>query len=132
MWHLEVQLKLQSPLRFDRIWLWICHNKIPIYPIFYLLQGDYSHNRHITVSYRIQAFTGLQLSSSGSKPNGFCHSVYPKRKKVVSIKRGHQYRPQYIIIISNWVPLLNGTPHFGKHTKTVSPHSANFWSHGLR
>ena len=24
----------------DRIWLWVCHNKIPIYPIFYLLKGD--------------------------------------------------------------------------------------------
>ena len=27
----------------DRIWLWVHYNKIPIYPIFYLLQGDYKH-----------------------------------------------------------------------------------------
>ena len=25
----------------DRIWLWVYFNKIPIYPIFYLLKGDY-------------------------------------------------------------------------------------------
>ena len=25
----------------DRIWLWVYCNKIPIYPIFYLLKGDY-------------------------------------------------------------------------------------------
>ena len=24
----------------DRIWLWVFYNKIPIYPIFYLLKGD--------------------------------------------------------------------------------------------
>ena len=25
----------------DRIWLWVYYNQIPIYPIFYLLKGDY-------------------------------------------------------------------------------------------
>ena len=25
----------------DRIWLWVYFNKIRIYPIFYLLKGDY-------------------------------------------------------------------------------------------
>ena len=32
-----------SPPQVDRIWLWVCYNKIPIYPIypiFYLLKGD--------------------------------------------------------------------------------------------
>ena len=24
----------------DRIWLWVYCNKIPIYPVFYLLKGD--------------------------------------------------------------------------------------------
>ena len=31
-----------SPPEVDRIWLWVCHNKIPIYPIFYLLKGGYN------------------------------------------------------------------------------------------
>ena len=30
-----------SPPSVDRIWLWVDHNKIPIYPIVYLLKGDY-------------------------------------------------------------------------------------------
>ena len=25
----------------DKIWLWVHYTKIPIYPIFYLLKGDY-------------------------------------------------------------------------------------------
>ena len=28
-----------SPPEVDRIWLWVYYNKIPIYPIFYLLKG---------------------------------------------------------------------------------------------
>ena len=32
-----------SPPLVDRIWLWVYYNKIPIYPIFYLLKGDYTH-----------------------------------------------------------------------------------------
>ena len=31
-----------SPPSVDRIWLWVVHNKIPMYPIFYLLKGDYN------------------------------------------------------------------------------------------
>ena len=31
-----------SPPEVDRIWLWVYYNKIPMYPIFYLLKGDYS------------------------------------------------------------------------------------------
>ena len=30
-----------SPPEVDKIWLWVYYNKIPIYPIFYLLKGDY-------------------------------------------------------------------------------------------
>ena len=30
-----------SPPQVDRIWPWVCYNKIFIYPIFYLLKGDY-------------------------------------------------------------------------------------------
>ena len=30
-----------SPPSVDRIWLWIYQNKIPIYPLFSLLKGDY-------------------------------------------------------------------------------------------
>ena len=31
-----------SPPKVDRIWVWVYSNKIPIYPIFYLLNGDYA------------------------------------------------------------------------------------------
>ena len=30
-----------SPPQVDRMWLWVYYNKIPIYPIFYLLKGHY-------------------------------------------------------------------------------------------
>ena len=30
------------PLEVGRIWLGECYHKIPIYPIVYLLEGDYS------------------------------------------------------------------------------------------
>ena len=30
-----------SPPLVDRIWLGVDYNKIPIYPILYLLKGDY-------------------------------------------------------------------------------------------
>ena len=32
-----------SPPEVDRIWLLVYYNKIPIYPIFYLVKGDYSY-----------------------------------------------------------------------------------------
>ena len=35
-------MQVYSPPQVDRIWLWIYENKIPIYPIFYLLKGDYT------------------------------------------------------------------------------------------
>ena len=31
---------LISPSEVDRIWLWVYYNKIPIYPMFYLLKGE--------------------------------------------------------------------------------------------
>ena len=30
-----------SPPYVDRIWLWVYYKMIPLYPIFYLLVGDY-------------------------------------------------------------------------------------------
>ena len=30
------------PALVDRIWLWVHYNKIPIYPVFYLLKRDYT------------------------------------------------------------------------------------------
>ena len=36
----ETHCKPYSPPKVDRIWLWVYDNKIPIYPIFYLLKGD--------------------------------------------------------------------------------------------
>ena len=33
-----------SPPEVDRILLWVCYKKIPIYPIFYLLNGDYKYD----------------------------------------------------------------------------------------
>ena len=34
--------KTYSPPEVDRMWLWVYQNKIPKYPIFYLLKGDCS------------------------------------------------------------------------------------------
>ena len=31
-----------SPPLVDRIWFWVYYDEIPIYPIFYLLKGDYN------------------------------------------------------------------------------------------
>ena len=36
-----VVFTIYSPPEVDRIWLWVYDNKMPIYPIFYLLKGDY-------------------------------------------------------------------------------------------
>ena len=36
-----LEFRVYSPPQVDRIWLWVYYNKIPIYPIFYLLKGDY-------------------------------------------------------------------------------------------
>ena len=36
-----LRFRCSSSLQVDRIWLWIYSNTIPIYPIFYLLKGDY-------------------------------------------------------------------------------------------
>ena len=33
--------RIYSPPQVDRVWLWVYSNKISIYPIFYLLKGDY-------------------------------------------------------------------------------------------
>ena len=35
----SLQKPMHSPPQVDRIWLWVCDNKIPIYPMFYLLKG---------------------------------------------------------------------------------------------
>ena len=32
---------LGGPSKYGLIWLWVYYDKIPIYPIFYLLKGDY-------------------------------------------------------------------------------------------
>ena len=39
--HDALGLFRNSPPQVDRIWLWVYFNKIPIYPIFYLLKGDH-------------------------------------------------------------------------------------------
>ena len=33
---------MKNPPKVDRVWLWVYYEKIPIYPIFYLLKGDYT------------------------------------------------------------------------------------------
>ena len=35
---------IYSPPQVDRIWLWVFLDSIPIYPILYLLKGDYICN----------------------------------------------------------------------------------------
>ena len=37
-----LHMKAYSPPQVDRKWLWVYYNKIPNYPIFYLLKGDYT------------------------------------------------------------------------------------------
>ena len=34
--------RMYSPPLVDTTWLWVYFYKIPIYPIFYLLKGDYT------------------------------------------------------------------------------------------
>ena len=41
-----------SPHKIDRIWLLVFRNQIPIYPIFYLLQGDYIRGFRILGCFR--------------------------------------------------------------------------------
>ena len=40
-YHIPNQQKSYSPPYVDRIWLRLYYNKIPIYPVFYLIKGDY-------------------------------------------------------------------------------------------
>ena len=40
-----VSIGAYSPPQVDRIWLRVYYKKIPIYPIFYLLKGDYNPNQ---------------------------------------------------------------------------------------
>ena len=51
----------------DRIWLWVYHNKIPIYFIFDLLKGDYrggaSYRRTHSVEWLLTSFLQLDLTS---------------------------------------------------------------------
>ena len=42
----------------DRIWLWVCYSKIPIYPTFYLLEGDY-RSKETTVLFAALTAGGL-------------------------------------------------------------------------
>ena len=37
----DLELGRYSPPEVARIWLWVYYNKVPIYPIFYLLKGGY-------------------------------------------------------------------------------------------
>ena len=50
-----------SPPEVDRIWLWVYYNKIPLYPIFYLLEGDH---KPYTVGLGT-TFQGLGIRGSG-------------------------------------------------------------------
>ena len=73
----------------DRIWFWVYFKKIPIYPIFYLLKGDYrrtvlqlelsashaqsngltSHSQHLPHHERCSPNTGILISRT-------CHVYY--------------------------------------------------------
>ena len=36
-----VRVGCSNPPEVDRLWLWVCYNKVPVHRIFYLLKGDY-------------------------------------------------------------------------------------------
>ena len=55
-------LKVYSPPEVDRIWLWVYYNKIPIYPIFYLLKGDCRFAR-----LQVRSALGSHLTKKGQK-----------------------------------------------------------------
>ena len=38
--------RVYSPPEINTVWLWLYYKKIPIYPIFYLLKGDYTQVLH--------------------------------------------------------------------------------------
>ena len=38
----EIEAGVLNVKAVDSIWLWVCYNKIPIYPIVYLLKGNYT------------------------------------------------------------------------------------------
>ena len=43
-----IKIALVATNRFTfRIWLWVYYNETPIYPMFYLLKGDYIHVRSV-------------------------------------------------------------------------------------
>ena len=38
----RIPQQVYSPLELGSIWRWVYSNKIPIYPVFHLLKGDYT------------------------------------------------------------------------------------------
>ena len=63
---LGIQIQYSLPY-VDRLWLWVYYNKVPIYPIFYLLKGGLysllatSRKRHTSVGLRaLAAFVRLK------------------------------------------------------------------------
>ena len=57
------------PPYVDRIWLWVDYNKIPMYPIFYLLKGDYRLNMSNENPVLTLQPLGLYSSHLGAQPN---------------------------------------------------------------
>ena len=62
---------MYSPPKVDRIWLWVYYNKISIYPIFYLLKGDYNISVRIVSPSERRLSHGFEMNASYFRLVGF-------------------------------------------------------------
>ena len=67
-----------SGLTFEaKSWLWVYYIKLPIYPIFYLLKGDYDFG-----GYRVQGFQALRHSFLWQRWSAVCWLASPSSENV--------------------------------------------------
>ena len=60
-----------SPPYVDRIWFWVYYNKVPIYPIFYLLKEDDEGLKFKSVMYALGSWVlGVQQLLGHGESNG--------------------------------------------------------------
>ena len=97
-------LKVYSPPEVDRTWLWVYYNKIPRYPIFYLLKGSYR-----TFRVPFQGFSkSTVLYGAPMVPSQSRYGNFPRLG--VPFKSTHN--KDYSILGSILGPLILGNYHF--------------------